>query len=83
MAGKKKASNVPDNETPQARFVRMANVKVNALLRGLKGLSRLKDKKAVSTSAQREAIQSVLEVAVADCIESLNGAKSDSSGFKL
>jgi hypothetical protein len=75
----KKKSNVPANETPEARFVRVATTKTNAILRNLKTLAKLKK----STAAQRTAIASAISDAVDEAMLSMAGQKTESGGFKL
>jgi hypothetical protein len=83
MAKSKKASNVPANESAEQRFVRVATVKTNSILKGLKSLSRLTGTKAVSTAAQRTAIQTAIQTALDDAMKSLSGQKVSVGGFKL
>lgn len=75
----KKKSHIPPNETPEARFVRVATTKVNAILRNLKTLSRLKG----STPTQRKAIDDALMAGLRDTVASLAGNKVETGGFKL
>lgn len=78
----KKKSNIPTNETGEARFIRVALLKTNSVLKSLKSLSNLRGKRAVSTSAQRLAIQTAIDAAFKDCMSALNGATKETSGFK-
>jgi hypothetical protein len=82
MANRKK-SNIPTNETPEQRFVRVATTKVNAIIRGMKTLSRLTGMRAKSTDAQRAAIEKALTDALADTMSALKGNKVQTGGFKL
>lgn len=79
----KKKSVVPSNETPEARFIRVATLKTNSVLKALKSLSRLTGKKAVSTVAQREAIGKAIFEAYGETMKSLAGQKPETAGFKL
>jgi len=79
----KRKSNIPANETPEARFVRVATVKVNSIIRGMKTLSRLNGTKAKSTEAQRAAIEKAITEALTDTMSALKGNKVAAGGFKL
>lgn len=79
----KKKSNVPANETPEARFIRIATTKTNAVIRNLRTLSRLNGAKAKSTPEQRAAIQKAITESLTDAISSMAGNKVAAGGFKL
>jgi hypothetical protein len=66
-------------ETPEARFVRVATLKVNGIIRNMKTISRLK----ASNPVQRKAIDDAITNALRDTMASLNGQKPDAAGFKL
>lgn len=79
----RKPSSIPANETPEARFARVATIKVNSLIRNFRSLARLTGKKAKSSDVQRKAIKDALQAAFNDSMESLEGKKTTASGFKL
>lgn len=79
----KKRSNVPSNETPEARFIRIATTKTNAVIRNLRTLSRLNGVKAKSTEAQRIAISKAITESLAEAVSSMAGNKVAAGGFKL
>jgi len=82
MAAKKK-TNVPAGESPEERFVRVATLKTNSILKSLRTLSKLRGSKAKSTQAQREAIQDAISTALDDVIEQMAGKVVETTGFKL
>lgn len=51
---------IPANETPNQRFIRLANVRVNNTLTCLKSLSQLSGPQYASTPVQRKQIQTAL-----------------------
>lgn len=79
----KKKSNIPANETPEQRFIRIALLKVNSIIAGYRALSRLTGTKAKSSAEQRNAINTALKDAHADAMLSLEGKKASTGGFKF
>jgi hypothetical protein len=80
----RKAKNVPANETPEARFVRIANDRVNRLLTGIKQLGGLGDTKTYKSSAeQRKQIDTALTTALTRTMESMNKGGEVQQEFKL
>lgn len=79
----KKKSNVPTNEAPEARFVRVATVKTNSVIKNLRSLGRLTGKNAISTAAQRTAIKDAIMAAFEETMKALAGQKTETTGFKL
>lgn len=56
----RKAKNTPANETPEQRFVRMANDTVNVVLKKCISLGNLRGSKYKSTKEQHAKIKSAL-----------------------
>ena len=54
------AQNIPANESPNARFARLATHRVNTILRSFKQLGQLGGKAYTSTPDQRKKIESAL-----------------------
>jgi hypothetical protein len=79
----RKKTNIPANETPAQRFVRLANMRVNRLLSDFKSLAQLRGKLYVSTPEQRKKIGEVLTETHTRSMKLLESAEVDNSGFKL
>lgn len=73
----------PANETPEARFVRIANRRVQKALDALDLVGNLTGSAYKSTKEQRGKIVSALNKAVSDVAETLESGKTKASGFTL
>jgi hypothetical protein len=60
MAKKKRKSTVPKNETASEKFVRLANFRVNAVLKKLQGVRNLAGSQYESTPEQQAKILTAL-----------------------
>lgn len=69
----RKAANIPANETPAQRFVRLANQKVNTTLKSLKALGALHGSTVVSSADQRKAIKNALTEGLETAMQALDG----------
>ena len=69
----RKKANIPANETPAQRFVRLANQKVNTMLKGLKSLGTLHGSNYASTADQRKVIKTALTEGVDTALQALEG----------
>lgn len=79
----RKKTNIPANETPEARFVRVANERVNRILTGLKNLGTLGGSSYASKAEQRTQIKTALETALGKCMESMSKDGTTPAEFKL
>jgi len=79
----RKKSNIPANETPESRFIRVANERVNRLLTGLKQLGTLGGTTYASKTEQRKQIGDALEGAVKRAMESMSKDGVAPQEFKL
>jgi hypothetical protein len=79
----RKAANIPANETPSQRFVRLANTRVNATLTNLKTLGNLSGSNYASTPDQRKKIETVLTDAVKKAIDAMAAKDGTGMEFKL
>ena len=77
----RKKANIPANETPAQRFVRLANQKVNTILKGMKGLGTLHGTNYVSSADQRKVIKVALTEGVDTAMQAMEGKTI--SEFKL
>lgn len=78
----RKAQNVPANENPAQRFVRIANHRVNLILTGLKGLGNLTGATYESKPEQRKKIAEALKAGVDASMQSLDKG-TPTQDFKL
>lgn len=79
----KKKSNVPANETKAQKFVRLANFRVNKLLKSFKQLGQLGGNGYESTADQRKKIETILKDSLERAIGQMNKAPVASQEFKL
>jgi len=80
----KKRQNIPPNETPAQRFIRLAVGRTNNLLRNYKALANLRGKRYQSTPEQRQKIDAALQAAHKDCITQMAATGPQTQeGFKL
>ena len=80
----RKAANVPANEKPEARFVRVATSRVNSLLTSLKQLGSLGNPKVYTSSPdQRKQIGEALKGAMERALDTLNKGGETVQEFKL
>jgi hypothetical protein len=80
----RRAQNVPANEKPEARFVRVATSRVNSILTSLKQLGTLGNPKVYSSSLdQRKQIGEALKAALERSIDSLHKGGETVQEFKL
>lgn len=79
----KKGKNVPTNETPSQRFVRLANQRVNRILETNKQLSQLAGTAYESSPEQVRKIEDALSQSLVRTIESLKRKTVVSQEFKL
>lgn len=80
----RKKANVPANETPEARFIRVANDRVSRLLTSIKQLARLGNPSEYKSKAEHRAqIQEALETALKRSMESMNKGGETQQEFKL
>ncbi len=83
MAKSTRKKSVPANETAEQRFVRLAEKGTITILKKLKSMSNLRGTRAVSTAAQRDAINSAVTKALAETLRAMAGQKIETTGFKL
>lgn len=83
MARKKGTSTVPKNESKDAKFVRLANQRINKILKMYRQISQLGGAAYESTSDQRKKIKDVLENGLSSAIDGMNKVKIASNDFKL
>jgi light-regulated signal transduction histidine kinase (bacteriophytochrome) len=76
------AQRIPANETEAQKFVRLANHRVNTIMRSLKQLGQLGSKQYLSTSEQRKKITDALQSALLKAMESMSRGESPQD-FKL
>lgn len=81
MASKRKKAD--PNETAEQKFVRLANMRVNRTLRALEGIGKLGAKSYKSTAEQRNKIESVINEAVTEAKERLQGGAATQAKFRL
>lgn len=80
----RKKANVPANETPEQRFVRVATERVNRLLTSLKQLGGLGTPSTYKSSAeQRKQIQEALTTATTRAMEAMSKGGETAQEFKL
>lgn len=80
----RKAANVPANEKDDARFIRVATSRVNAMLQSLKQLGTLGNPKLYkSTQEQRSQISQALTGGLTRAMESMNKGGETTPEFKL
>lgn len=72
----------PKNETPEARFVRMAEVRVNKALKAIALVGNLSGSRYKSTNSQIEKIQEAFADQWKNTMARLRG-QAPSGGFKL
>ncbi len=70
-------------ETPEARFRRLASARVDKALKAIKLIGNLTGTQYKSTSEQREKIDKALSEAVKGVKESLAGTKAAKAEFNL
>lgn len=75
-------SNIPANESNSQKFIRIANHRVNGILRSLKMLAQLGGTNYSSTPEQRKMIASTLTEAVTRTMSSMERGESVQE-FKL
>lgn len=69
----RKAQNVPANEKPDARFLRVAQTRVNSLLTSFKQLGAMGNPKLyTSTEMQRKQLSDALHAGLERALDSLN-----------
>ena len=78
-----KKSSAPANETKSQKFVRLANARVNRVLRGLKHIGALGGGGYESTPDQRKRIETVLTEGLTRAIGQMAKTQSASQEFKL
>ncbi len=79
----RKAKNVPMNETPAQRFVRLANQRVNRILVTFKQLGQLGGSAYASSPEQVRKIAEVLKAAHDRSVDQLQKKEVASGEFKL
>ncbi len=80
----RKRTNIPANETPEQRFVRVANERVNRLLTGLKQLGTLGNPSQYkSKTEQRSQIGDALKASLERAMDSMNKGGEVTPEFKL
>lgn len=73
----------PENETKDARFVRLINHRVPRLLKLIKQLGALGGPAYESTDQQRQHVSDTLIRALQTALDNLNKKRSEDVGFKL
>jgi hypothetical protein len=80
----RKAKNIPANETPEAKFIRVATDRVNRLLTALKQLGALGNTSQYGSKIeQRNQIKEALTTALTRSMEALNKGGETAPEFKL
>jgi hypothetical protein len=80
----RKAANVPANEKADARFQRVAQVRVNAILTSLKHLGTLGNPKMYESSAMlRKQLADALHAGLDQALDSLNKGGLTTQEFKF
>lgn len=79
----KKSSRVPENETSQAKFMRLANQRVNRLLATYKQLGALGGTAYTSTPDQVKRIGDALKASHDRAMDQLNKKTVSTQEFKL
>jgi hypothetical protein len=80
----RKPANVPANEKMDAKFVRVAQGRVNQILQSLKQLGTLGNQKVyTSTIEQRKQIAEALKLGLERSMETLNKGGEPQQDFKL
>lgn len=76
-------SNVPANETPEARFKRMATMRVNKALKAVSLLSNLAGSRYRSSPEQIAKIETAFRETLTSVFAQLRGQKSAEKNFTL
>jgi light-regulated signal transduction histidine kinase (bacteriophytochrome) len=76
------AQNIPKNETDAQKFVRLANHRVNTILRSYKQLGQLGGKQYQSLPEQRKKIETVLTEALSRAMQAMSKGETVQD-FKL
>lgn len=80
---KTRVSTVNPNETKTDKFIRLANVRVNKILKALKQINALGGPGYESTELQRKSVETALTSAFNVAIDGLNKKTVQSTSFKL
>lgn len=80
---KVRVSRVPEGETKEQRFVRLATARVNKVRKALDQIGLLGAASYSSTDKQREQISEALRESVEFNLNRLNKSKTSSSSFSL
>lgn len=84
QATKAKKSNVPDNETKADKFKRLANFRVNKVIKGLRQVGALSNTNSYEyEKAHAEKIVSALRAEVEKIEKLFSGEASKAEGFNL
>lgn len=71
------------NETKEAKFIRLATMRVGNTILSLRRLASLGGRQYVSTELQRKSIQTALTAELASTMDKLTGVKAAQPLFKL
>lgn len=78
-----RVSKVDPNETKDQKFIRLANRRVNKVIKALDQIGLLGSASYISTESQREAVTRTLTDALQTNLDRLNKQKKSAADFKL